>query len=143
MKNNTLLEEKLDDIVSLLRSQRNAQHGQQIEAFPTPGSSELSSESDAPEEATDRDLTEQELLTFRERHLPHFPLVNIPSGYTAAEAQREKPTMALAIKALTTTVASKQVVLGKELREVLTRKILIDGERSLPLLLSLLTSIAW
>ena len=51
--------------------------------------------------------------------------------------------MALAIKALTTKVATRQIVLGKKLREILTQKILIDGERSLPLLISLLTSIAW
>ena len=70
-------------------------------------------------------------------------MVNAPPDYTAAELQKEKPTFALAVKALTTKVASKQVVLGKKLREVLTQKILIDGERSLPLLLSLLTSIAW
>lgn len=95
------------------------------------------------ENPEDQDLTEEELCAFRERYLPEFPLVNIPAEYTAAEAQKEKPTFSLAIKALTTKVASKQVVLGKRLREILTKKILIDGERSLPLLLSLLASIAW
>lgn len=94
-------------------------------------------------EVRDHDLTEQELVTFRERHMPDFPLVNIPSDYTAAELQIEKPTAALAVKALTTKEAAKQIVLGKRLREVLTQKILIDGERSLPLLVSLLISIAW
>jgi hypothetical protein len=137
------LEDKLDDIVSLLRERNNSQHARPTETFPTPGSSEQSPDSELPEEVRDQDLTEQELVTFRERHLPDFPLVNVPSDYTAAELQRDKPTAALAVKALVTKEASKQVVLGKRLREVLTQKILIDGERSLPLLVSLLISIAW
>ena len=140
---NAVLEEKLNDIVSLLRHQNSAQCRRATEAVPTPGSSELSPNSDLQDDFKDQDLTEEELLTFRERHLPYFPLMNIPSDYTAAELQKEKPTIGLAIKALTTKVASKQAVLGKNLREILTQKILIDGERSLPLLVSLLTSIAW
>lgn len=137
------LEEKLDDIVSLLRSQTGALHGRLADTIPTPGSSNLSPISDLLEDFRDQDLTDEELRTFRERHLPDFPLVNIPSDYTAAEAQKEKPIFALAIKAVTTKVASKQVVFGKKLREILTQKILVEGERSLPLLLSLLASIAW
>ena len=70
-------------------------------------------------------------------------MVNIPPEYTAAEAQKQKPIFSLAIKALTTRVASRQMLLGKKLRETLTQKILIEGERSLPLLLSLLASITW
>jgi hypothetical protein len=137
------LEEKLDDIVSLLRERNSSQHVRPTEPFPTPGSSEQSPNSDSLEEARDQDLTEQELMTFRERHLPDFPLVNIPSDYSAVELQRDKPTAALAVKALVTKEAAKQVVLGKKLREVLTQKVMIDGERSLPLLVSLLISIAW
>lgn len=129
--------------MSLLRERNGPHHVRPAETFPTPGSSELSPSSDSPMEVRDQDLTEQELVTFRERHLPDFPLVNIPSDYTAAELQIEKPTAALAVKALTTKEAAKQIVLGKRLREVLTQKILIDGERSLPLLVSLLISIAW
>ena len=139
---NSILEERLNDIVSLLRHQNGSQQASATEAIPTPGSSELSP-SDLQDDCHDQDLTEEELVTFRERHLPTFPLVNIPPEYTAAEAQRDKPTMALAIKALTTKVATRQIVLGKKLREILTQKILIDGERSLPLLISLLTAIAW
>lgn len=137
------LEEKLDDIVSLLRERNSSQQVRPTEPFPTPGSSERSPNSDSLGETRDQDLTEQELINFRERHLPDFPLVNIPSDYTAVELQREKPTAALAVKALVTKEASKQVVLGKKLREALTQKIMIDGERNLPLLVSLLISIAW
>lgn len=137
------LEERLDEIVSLLRERNGPQHAQPTRTFPTPGSSELSPSSDSSEEASDQDLTEQELATFRDCHLPDFPLVNIPADYTAAELQKEKPTAALAVKALTSKEARKQIVLGKRLREVLTQRIMIDGERSLPLLVSLLMSIAW
>ncbi|KAF9694270.1 hypothetical protein EKO04_007851 [Ascochyta lentis] len=140
---NSALEEKLNDIVSLLRNQTNANPARTTEAMPTPGSSELSPSDDALEDERELHLTEEELLVFREHHLPYFPLMNVPSDVTAAEVQREKPTLGLAIKTLTTKVAAKQAALGRNLREVLTQKILIDGERSLPLLLSLLVSITW
>lgn len=127
----------------MLRERSGAQLAQPHETLPTPGSSGQSPNSDSREGTRDQDLTEQELVTFREHHLQDFPLVNIPLDYTAAELQEEKPTAALAVKALVTKEATKQIVLGKRLREVLTQKILIDGERSLPLLVSLLISIAW
>lgn len=139
---NSVLEDKLDDIVSLLRNRTNS-HQERTDNIPTPGSSALSTGDGSSEDTRDLDLTEDELLTFREHHLPYFPLMNLPSDVTAAEVQRDKPTLSLAIKALTTKVAARQAVLGKNLREVLTQKILVDGERSLPLLLSLLISIAW
>lgn len=137
------LEEKLDDIVSLLRGQTGTHHAWLADTIPTPTSSNISPIGDLLEDSRDQDLTDEELQLFREHHLPDFPLVNIPLDYTAVEAQKEKPTFALAIKAVTSKVASKQVVLGKKLREILTQKILVDGERNLPLLLSLLASIAW
>lgn len=137
------LEEKLDDIVSLLRSQTATHRGRQADTIPTPGSSEPSPSSGSIGDSEDNDLTDEELRVFREHHLPDFPIVRVPHDYTAAELQREKPTIGLAIKAMATKVASKQVILGKKLREVLTQKILVDGERSLPLLVSLLMSIIW
>lgn len=140
---NSALEEKLNDIVSLLRERNGSQQVQLTDTFPTPGSSEPSPNDESLEEARDQDLTEEELVTFRERHLPDFPLVHVPSNYTAVELQRDKPTAALAVKALVTKEAAKQVILGKKLRQILTQKIMIDGERSLPLLVSLLMSIAW
>lgn len=127
----------------MLRDRTNSEHERARETIPTPGSSDLSPESNSVNLARDLDLTEEELLTFREGHLPDFPLMNIPPDVTAAEVQREKPTLSLAIKALTTKVAAKQGILARKLRKILTQKILIDGERSLPLLLSLLVSIAW
>jgi hypothetical protein len=111
--------------------------------MPTPGSSDMSPENTFLEEAEDSDLSDDELLEFRERHLPNFPLMHLTSDVTAAELQREKPVLSLAIHGLVTKVASQKIVLGKRLREVLTHKILVDGERSMDLLLSLLTSIAW
>ncbi|UPX20869.1 uncharacterized protein EKO05_0011083 [Ascochyta rabiei] len=140
---NSALEEKLDDIVSLLRSRANSNHGRTAETLPTPVSSELSPSDDALEDARHLHLTEEELLVFREHHLPCFPLMNVPADVTAAEVQREKPILSLAIKTLTTKVAVKQVALGRNLRELLTQKIMVDGERSLRLLLSLLISIVW
>lgn len=139
---NSILEKQLNDIVSLLRHQTNSRHGQPPDPILTPGSSDQSPQ-EPLENHSEFDLTEEELCAFREHYLPDFPLVRIPSEYTAAEAQREKPIFSLAIKAITTKVATKQVLLGKKLRESLTQKILVDGERSLPLLLSLLASIAW
>lgn len=140
---NSALEEKLDDIVTLLRSQTGAHHGRSADTIPTPSSTGLSPGSDLLEDSRDQDLTEEEYINFREHLLPDFPLVNAPPNYTAAELQKKKPVFALAVKVMTTRVASKQLALGKKLREILAQKILVEGERSLPLLLSLLTSIAW
>jgi hypothetical protein len=141
---NSVLEDKLDDIVSLLRNRNpSSQHRQSVETIPTPGSSEFSPDNAFFEGIEDLDLTDRELLDFRERRLPYFPLMHLSSDVMAAELQREKPTLCLAIRGLTTKAASKQAVLSKKLREVLTRKILVDGVRSVDLLLSLLACIAW
>lgn len=137
------LEEKLDDIVSLLRNRSSSHHGGTTDSTLTPGSSDLSPSDNLLEEARDQDLTDEELATFLECHLPHFPLMNVPPEVAAVEVQREKPILGLAIKAITTKVAAKQVILARSLRTSLTQKILVEGERSLPLLLSLLVSIAW
>lgn len=141
---NSVLEEKLDDIVFLLQNRSSSsQHGRSTEAVPIPGSSDSSANDRLFEGAEDSGLTDQELLTFRTRYLPHFPLIHLSSDVTAAELQREKPTICLTIRGLATKVASRQMLLGKRLRESITQKILIDGERSLDLLLGLLASIAW
>jgi hypothetical protein len=97
---------------------------------------------DKPESA-EHPLQERDLVEFRERYLPFFPLMELPQGTTAVQLQQEKPMSCLAIRVLSTKAHAQQVLLAKDLRELLARKISAEGERSIDLLQCVLVCIVW
>ncbi|KAH8701458.1 hypothetical protein GQ44DRAFT_778646 [Phaeosphaeriaceae sp. PMI808] len=119
------LEDKLDDLVSILRTQH---------ATPQP---------DGMEAMCDQSITEEELMKFRGLHLPHFPLIHLPSNLSAEQLNHEKPLLSLAIKTICNKAYSSQAKLSKKLRERIALKMMVDGEKSLDLLLSVLTCMTW
>lgn len=141
----TQLEDKLDDLVSLLRTQhaipqpdRSAE--QQI---ITPRSLDYSPLGNGIETPYDDSLTDEELAEFRQLHLSHFPLVYLPSSLSAEQLTVAKPLLSLAIKTICNKAYSQQSTLSKRLRETIALRMMVDGEKSIDLLLSVLTCMTW
>lgn len=132
----TQLEDKLDEVASLLRSQQ---------AMSAPNSvsdtSLLTPTSLADVQADE--LTEWDLIRFREEHLKDLPFIRLSQDLTAEQLLSEKPLFAQAIHVLCTKAISRQGKLAKRLREQLALEILAEGERSLDLLMCTLVCIAW
>lgn len=134
------LEDKLDDLVSILRTQNSVPVNPYI---ITPASSNPSPQGPTIEPTFDINLTAQNLSDFREHHLPYFPFIYLPPETTPADLQLVKPVLCLAIHTICTKAASKQTVLSRHLRETLASKILANGERSLDLLMSVVVCMTW
>ncbi|TRX88331.1 hypothetical protein FHL15_010769 [Xylaria flabelliformis] len=86
---------------------------------------------------------EETLVLFRDNHLRMFPFTYISPDTTAAQLQRERPHLWLNIRSLCTKSPSQQSALFCQCRELLVKKIFVDGERNLDLLQGLLVLLAW
>ncbi|KAF2703314.1 hypothetical protein K504DRAFT_392946 [Pleomassaria siparia CBS 279.74] len=86
---------------------------------------------------------EQYLHTFRTYHLKSFPFLHLPNDMTVSEMQRERPFLWMNIQAVCTQSPAAQANLGIQIRRMLATKIIMEGERSLDLLLGLLVFTAW
>ena len=138
------LEDKLDDLVSVLRTQRaNPQQDSVVHQSVTAGSLQFIPQPDDTETICDQSLTEEELTKFCWLHLPHFPLIFLPPDLSATQMEHEKPLLSLAIKTICNKAYSSQAKLSKKLRETIAMKMMVDGEKSLDLLLSILTCMSW
>ncbi|EWC47726.1 hypothetical protein DRE_02926 [Drechslerella stenobrocha 248] len=86
---------------------------------------------------------EQYLATFGEMLL-HFPFYVIPAGTTVKSLRRDKPILLLAI--LTAASSSNrrvQSALERDFRKVYSEKLVVNGEKSLELLLAGMVYLAW
>ncbi|KAI1267993.1 hypothetical protein F5Y18DRAFT_377094 [Xylariaceae sp. FL1019] len=90
------------------------------------------------------DESDIHLRRFRERLLPCFPFMNIPSSASAGEFRRDRPFLFRAIEAVTTpSVQQHKVARFEELKRVLTQAIMLENQSNLDMLQSLLTYITW
>ncbi|ESZ93227.1 hypothetical protein SBOR_6383 [Sclerotinia borealis F-4128] len=89
--------------------------------------------------------TEEEiaLYHFRTHSTKYLPFIVIPPDTNVHEFKRENPFWWLAIVMTTAKMTSRQITLGMHIRQHLSQKLLILGERNLDLLWGLLTYIAW
>lgn len=138
------LEDKLDDLMSILRTQ-NATPQQDSEGLEaaTPHSSDSVVQPARRGAMYGQSITEDELAEFRRLHLPHFPLVHVPADLSAEQLNHERPLLSLAIKTICKKAYSAQAQLSKKLRETIALKMMVNGEKSLDLLLSVLTCMTW
>ena len=73
-----------------------------------------------------------------------FPFVYVDPTATLESLRWDKPFLILSILVMASPRArSLQVLLEKELREVLAQKVIVEGELSLDLLQGLLVYLAW
>ena len=139
------LEDKLDDLVTLLRTQQviPPHESPVVQQTITPSSLSFSPQQTGPTLPCDSSLTDHDLAEFRELHLPCFPLVYLPPSLSAKQLLQEKPMLALAIKTISNKAGMQQVELSERLRSRLALKLMVDGEKSLDILLSMLVCMAW
>lgn len=134
----TQLEDKLDDLVSLLRTQQTTA-GSNFQNT-TPRSMSTSPQESNPE---DNSLTDDELSYFRTRHLPLYPLIYLPASLSAARLSTSKPLLALALKTICNKGRTYQTELSKQLRTTIALRMMVEGEKSLDLLQSILVVMTW
>jgi hypothetical protein len=141
----TQLEDKLDDLVSLLRTQQTVvPHDPTTEQqIITPSSLDYSPQHAFSETSFDERLTDEELAHCRQLHLSYFPFLNLPSSLTGEQLLDEKPLLSMALKTICTKAYTKQDELSRKLRGTIAQQLMVDGEKSLDLLVSLLTCMAW
>ncbi|KAH7024643.1 uncharacterized protein B0I36DRAFT_163438 [Microdochium trichocladiopsis] len=109
--------------------------GPESPAGPTPYENELTIMT--PEQA------EQCLQTFRSGYMKYLPYIYLPADVGAEQLRRDRPFLWLNIQGICARPPSKQMALGGFIREVLARQYMIEGERSLDLLLGTLTCLTW
>lgn len=150
------LEQKVDGLVSLLRSQATVNHlhpglsdtsllpTQPIQVgIQTPQSTINISPSQISDDVSDRTipntLTEEHLAKFRQS----FPFVYIPAAMSASDLCIQKPFLSLVILSLTTKSASQQLTIFNTIRQIVSEKVVAKHERSLDFLLGLVCYLAW
>jgi hypothetical protein len=91
---------------------------------------------------TDEELQEC-LDTYRSKMTHYFPVVVLSSSITVLEMQETRPFLWLVIRAISSTSPLRQRHLGQELKRALGQEMLVEGTKSLDLLLGILVFCGW
>jgi hypothetical protein len=75
--------------------------------------------------------------------LPYLPFIVLPASTTAQDLRQERPFLWLCIMAVSSKSSLQQMALGKEIRLTLGREVVLDGNRSLDLLLGVIVYVTW
>lgn len=86
---------------------------------------------------------EQCLHTFRSGYMKYLPYIHLPADMAADQLRRDKPFLWLNIQGICARPPSKQLAIGDFIREVLAKQYIVEGERSMDLLLGTLTYLTW
>ncbi|KAI0420311.1 hypothetical protein F5X98DRAFT_41922 [Xylaria grammica] len=86
---------------------------------------------------------EETLTFFRRHHLKFFPFVYLPPDMTAARLQRDRPYLWLNIRAICCRSPRQQAVISRQSREEIARRLLVDCERNMDMLLGTLCYLGW
>ncbi|KAI1126003.1 hypothetical protein F5Y10DRAFT_279115 [Nemania abortiva] len=83
------------------------------------------------------------LNKFREETLAFFPFAYIPHHVTVADIRKFYPFLWLNILSTTTTSHERRINLGDQAKNIVIQKIVVEREKSIDLLLGLLTYLGW
>ncbi|CAD6451181.1 a050582f-3851-4c7e-a574-b40de4d79dac [Sclerotinia trifoliorum] len=86
---------------------------------------------------------ERYFQSFCTRNLPHFPFIQFRDGMTAYQLRQARPFFWLCIMTMSSTVIGRQIKLGKVIREIAARELVVEGKRNLDLLLGLVCFVGW
>lgn len=167
------LEQKLDGLVSLIKSTHDIRapqvidQGHQLAAstltsmastapyngLSTPTSTvtseqlvsrpPLDSISDTMFPMPDFRTANEHLDLFRDQFAPHFPFIVLPKSVRAETLCVERPFFYISILAMVSRDTDQRIALGKVVVHQLAEKVFVKCERSLDLLLGILTYGAW
>lgn len=164
----TTLEAKLDDLVSLLRSQAAEKQTRDPAPAPQattardpdvvvdmttsavrlvrpndpPSTSSLILEDVIAWEVPER-LAEEQLYTFRSAFLPMFPFVHLPFTMSASQLRHQKPCLWFVMICLTTKSVSEQFAMAEKIWDIISRRIVSEHLADLDLLLGVLCFASW
>lgn len=162
------LEEKLDGLVSLIKaggqssgavktphemtvedsSPHGTYHSVAVLTPPTDGSTG-SPNNHQPYGLLDTDSepspveAESYLINFQTCKSKYFPFIYIPSTTTAQDLRQERPFLWLCIMTVGSKSISQQQILGTRIRQTVAQEMVIESEKSIDLLLGLLTFCWW
>ncbi|EED18581.1 hypothetical protein TSTA_123110 [Talaromyces stipitatus ATCC 10500] len=82
--------------------------------------------------------------TFQTRYLEHVPFA-IPyiKNTSSTQLRQDKPVLWLSVMAIACPFTSKQTNMGRAFKELIARELIVNGERSIDLLLGILTFTHW
>jgi hypothetical protein len=83
------------------------------------------------------------LETYRWKMVPRLPIVPIRPEITVDEMREQRPFLWLVIQAICSKNAARQKALGIEIKKQLGKEIILEGGRSMDLLLGILVYSAW
>lgn len=86
---------------------------------------------------------EENFETFRRNMLPFLPFMYMPPALTVHQLQEYYPFLWFNIMTITCMNVDRQLVMAEAATQFLAQKTIVESEKSLDLLLGLLTSIAW
>lgn len=86
---------------------------------------------------------EEYFQLFRTQSLPYLPFIHIPQCTSAQEFQQERPFLFKVIMAIASPSTSQKLALGTEIRDALARRIIVENEDSVDVLLGLLAFVTW
>ncbi|KAF5870640.1 putative transcription factor cys6 protein [Botrytis fragariae] len=112
---------------------------------PTPASSATPTYPYTLPEGAEPTIEEAEICfhSFCTKNLPHFPFIQFQDGMTARQLRQERPFFWLCIMTMSSTVIRRQITLGKTIREIAARELVVEGKRNLDLLLGLVCFVGW
>jgi len=118
-----------------------ASHQPQVFSFPDLGFDELG-------DVISRRIIEfaqaEESVRFFQTKVVNFPFIVVPPPMTLDSLRRERPFLLLSILSFSAQSNIKlQSVLEVELRETLSRKVIVNGEKGLDLLQGILVYLTW
>ncbi|RAL15186.1 Zn(II)2Cys6 transcription factor [Aspergillus homomorphus CBS 101889] len=156
------LEQKLDGLVSLLQTggrglvdTGRTEDARMVSADASVSSQQPSShDTMVPTSSSDPYALPQEIEIppgeaeayvelFRTRYLNLLPIMHIGHDITAQKLRQQRPFLWLCIMAVSCIDGTQQNVLGRAVREIAAREVVVEGRRTLDLLLGLLCLIAW
>ncbi|CAI6342284.1 unnamed protein product [Periconia digitata] len=160
------LEDKLDNLVSLLQAQ-NAPHADSTSSHPPhaqtssahlpshhvkpqcllrpvpyPPSPSNTNSSSPHSQLSSCDPSEI-IRSFKDRFQASFPYIHIPEDQPIEKFLQERPLTFQAIATLCDFVGESQIVRAKCIREQIALRVVVEGERSLDLLYATLTATVW
>lgn len=86
---------------------------------------------------------EECLETYRTEMVPYFPIVCIGADITATQLKQERPFLHLVIRAICSKNLRRQAFLILQVKKILGSEMLLEGEKSLELLLGVLVFASW
>jgi len=80
---------------------------------------------------------------FRNVYLPFFPLITLPISTGWKELKANRPLLWLCIVAVTSRSTAQSQALSLRAKEIISKRLFVDGERDLEMLLGVIILVTW